>query len=136
MLSADILLVNDTNTPIRASLIWMEALDLIIETSAGWSVDQRLRFTAFLDGEAASGVVEVRALCPRGSTRLVRCRIVRIEPEDAARLTRWQERLDPAGAVPRFEHDPTTSVSVKRGREALSDALKDRVRRIREARLS
>ena len=130
MLSADILQLNNTSTQISASLVWMESLDLIIETDAGWSVDQRLKFTTVLDNQTTSGVFEVRATRPH----LARCRIVRIAPEDADRLTRWQARLDLAGAVPLFKNDPTTPVSARHRREALNDALKDRVRQLREDR--
>jgi hypothetical protein len=134
MLPANILLVSDTHTPIRAAMVWMETLDLIIEADADWAIDERLRFTLPLGSAAASGIIEVRAWRPHGDRRLVRCRIVRIAPQDAERLSRWQARLDPADAVELFEHDPSTSVSLRRGRDAISDALKDRVRRLREAR--
>ncbi|MFT5680210.1 MAG: hypothetical protein ACI8RZ_001116 [Myxococcota bacterium] len=139
MLPADILLVDDLQVrsipPVRSVLVWMEELDLIIETGAQWPVDHRLQFTIFLDGKAASGMIEVRAWRSQGEARLVRCQIVRIAPEDAAQLSRWQAQLAPVDAPLLFEDAPTTSVSVRRGRDAFNDALRDRIRRLRETRL-
>ena len=136
MLPADLLLSDDSNQPVRATLVWMDDLALIIESDTDWPIDHRLHFTLLMRNQTASGVTEVRAWRTVDNKRLARCRIVRIEPDDALHLRLWQTNLDPADSVEMFDNAATTSGSARRGRVALNDALRDRIRRLREDRLT
>ena len=134
MLPTDIIMADDSTTPIRAALVWLEELDLIVKTEARWPVDHRLHFTLMLDGDPTSGMAEVRAQRAVRGVKMVRCRIVRITTEDADTLRSYQATLDPDDAIELFEGSTTSSTIARRGRLALNDALKNRIRRIRERR--
>ena len=135
MLPVDILMADGSTAPISTTLVWMEHLDLIVKTEARWPIDHRLQFTLVLGDETATGVAEVRAQRVVDGVDMVRCRIVRIAPEDAHALRSYQATLDPDDAIEMFENSTTSSTIARRGRLALNDALKDRVRRMREARI-
>ena len=135
MLPADIRMSDDATDPVSTTLVWMDHLDLIVKTDARWPIDHRLQFTLMLDDETATGMAEVRAKRVVGGEHMVRCRIVRIAPEDASTLRSYQATLSPEDAIEMFENSTTSSTMARRGRLALNDALKDRVRRMRERRI-
>ena len=119
-------MIRDLSSRVRPSVprVWPE------------TIDHRRRCTLNMNEQAATGIAEVRARRLLAETCHIRCRIVRVAPDDAQRLQRWQSHLDPDDAVELFEDSETTSRSVRRGRSALNDALKNRVRRLRETRLT
>ena len=135
MLPVDILMADDATEPISTALVWMDHLDLIVKTEARWPIDHRLQFTLMLGDETATGMAEVRAQRVVSGVHMVRCRIVRIAPDDASALRCYQATLSPDDAIEMFENSTTSSTMARRGRLALNDALKDRVRRMRERRI-
>ena len=133
MLPAEILMVEHPASPTRATLTWMSGLELIIQTDADWPVDTRVRFAMTLQGQTAAGTAEIRAWHTEGP-RAARCRVVRIAPEDAQRLREWQSSLHTEDAVPWLDDETTLTGTARRGRSALNDALKSRIRRLRQTR--
>lgn len=136
MLPAAIFTAGDSSAPVSTTLLWTEHLELIVQTEASWPIDHRLQFTLILGDETAAGMAEVRAQRVIDGVHMMRCRIVRITPDNASALRCYQSRLDPAAAIAVFENSTTSATTARRGRLALNDALKDRVRRMRESRTS
>ena len=134
MFQADILLTDAAARQFSGTLVWMADLDLLIQANTAWSIDQRLDFRMTMDALTASGVVEVRAWRTINNMWLARCRIVRITPDNATRLRSWQIHLKTTDATMFDAPSEETSISVRRGRDALTDALKSRVRRIKAER--
>lgn len=127
MFQADVLLSGSSQRQTRGALVWLEDLEALIQTDTRWSIDQRLDFTLIFEGDTAEGVLEVRGW----HARVMRCCIVRISPESARKLHDWQDMLPTDRPELSTE---TLAPSGRRGRSALTDALRSRVRQIRAAR--
>ena len=137
MFQAELLLSGSSRQSVRSALLWMADLEVLVQTDTHWPIDQRLNFSLSVQGETADGVLEVRGWHRTGEQAIMRARIVRVSPPSVRLLQQWQKTLRPSDR-PMLSAEAgsteTFSLTTRRGRVALNEALRSRVRQLRASR--